>query len=246
MSEKPYQKRLSTSQTPYTSNVHHSDKWQQQIAQVAYRFNQQYQNQSFELPTEVQAMPIFREWITGILAGRIVSPFWEIAQPQKNQHCLDIGCGVSFLIYPWRDWQAFFYGQEVSNVARDTLNSRGSQLNSKLFKGVALGAAHHLNYSLDQFDLAIATGFSCYFPLEYWNAVLVEVKRVLKPGGQFVFDILNPEQPLAEDWAVLETYLGAEVFLEPVAEWEKMIKAVGAKVVAQQSGELFDLYKVRF
>jgi len=35
------------------------------------------------------------------------------------------------LIYPWRDWQAFFYGQ-VSTVARDALNARGSQLNSKL------------------------------------------------------------------------------------------------------------------
>jgi hypothetical protein len=68
----------------------------------------------------------------------------------------------------------------------------------------------------------------------------------LKPDGYFVFDILNPEHPLAEDWAVLETYLGAEVFLEPVAEWEKMIKATGAKVAAKQSGELFDLYKVKF
>jgi len=231
---------------PFNSQNPHSDKWQERTTQVAYRFNRQYQNQTFELPPEVQSMPIYQEWKAGILSGRTVSPFWEIAQPQKNQHCLDIGCGVSFLIYPWRDWQAFFYGQEISNIARDTLNSRGSQLNSKLFKGVELGAAHHLNYSLNQFDLAIATGFSCYYPLEYWNTVLGEVQRILKPGGHFVFDILNPEQPLAEDWAVLETYLGAEVFLEPLAEWEKMIKAAGAKVVAKQSGELFELYKVRF
>ncbi len=233
-------------QSPYTSNTHYSDKWHERTAQVAYRFNQEYQNQAFELPAEVQAMPIYREWASGILAGKIVSPFWEIAQPQKNQHCLDIGCGVSFLIYPWRDWQAFFYGQEISNVARDTLNSRGSQLNSKLFKGVELGPSHDLHYAPDQFDLVIATGFSPYFPLEYWSAVLTEVKRVLKPEGQFVFDILNPEQPLAEDWAVLETYLGAEVFLESLAEWEKVIKAAGAKILAQQSGELFELYKVRF
>jgi SAM-dependent methyltransferase len=231
---------------PYTSNINHSDKWQQRIAQVAYRFNRQYQNQPFELPAEVQALPIYREWMTGILPGKIVSPFWEIAQPQKNQHCLDIGCGVSFLIYPWRDWQGFFSGQEISNVARDTLNSRGSQLNSKLFKGVELGPAHQLKYAPDQFDLAIATGFSCYFPLEYWQEVLLEVKRVLKPGGHFVFDILNHEQPLAEDWAVLETYLGAEVFLDSVSEWEQTIKTAGAKVVARQSGELFDLYKVKF
>jgi SAM-dependent methyltransferase len=239
MSKKP-------SQTPYNIPSHNSEQWTQRIAQVAFRFNKQYQNQPFDLPTEVQEMPIYRDWITGTLPGKIASGFWEIAKPQKNQHCLDIGCGVSFLIYPWRDWQAYFYGQEISIIARDTLNSRGSQLNSKLFKGVELGAAHQLNYAADQFDLAIATGFSCYFPLEYWTAVLQEAKRVLKPGGQLVFDILNPEQPLAEDWAVLETYLGAEVFLESLAEWEKIIKAAGAKILTRQSGELFNLYKVQF
>jgi len=42
-------------------------------------------------------------------------------------------------------------------VARDALNARGSQLNSKLF-GVELGPAHQLKYESAQFDLAIATG----------------------------------------------------------------------------------------
>ncbi len=230
----------------YKTNNYSSDKWQERIAQIAYRFNRQYENQKFALPDEVQEMPIYKEWKNGSLNDRIVSPFWEIAQAQKNQHCLDIGCGFSFLIYPWRDWQAFFYGQEISNLAKDTLNSRGSQLNSKLFKGVELGPAHHLKYPEYQFDLVIATGFSCYFPLEYWQSVLGEVKRVLKPGGHFLFDILNSEQPLAEDWAVLETYLGAEVFLETGSDWEKTIKNAGAKIVKKQLGELFELYKVRF
>jgi SAM-dependent methyltransferase len=237
----PLPSNLFPSQTPYQS-----ENWEERVAQVGYRFNRQYQKQDLELPAEIQEMPIYQEWVAGILSGRIVSPFWEIAQPKKNQQCLDIGCGVSFLIYPWRDWSAYFYGQEISTVARDTLNSRGPQLNSKLFKGVELGPAHQLNYSPNQFDLAIATGFSCYFPLKYWDAVLLAVKGVLKPEGHFVFDILNPEHPLAEDWAVLETYLGAEVFLEPIADWEKIIRATGAKIVKQQSGELFDLYKVKF
>jgi SAM-dependent methyltransferase len=216
------------------------------IAQVANRFNHQYHNKDLELPKEVETMPIFSDWKSGKLSQKIASSFWEIAKPQKNQSCLDIGCGVSFLIYPWRDWQAFFYGQEISTVARDVLNTRAPQLNSKLFKGVELGAAHQLNYQSAQFDLAIATGWSCYFPLDYWKMVMSEVKRVLKPDGLFVFDILDPQKPLAEDWAILETYLGAEVFLDSLSEWEKMMKGVGAKIVSKQSGELFELYKVRF
>jgi SAM-dependent methyltransferase len=220
---------------------------QEAIAQVGKRFDKQYRGEGFDLPPEVEAMPIFREWTAGTLAARVNSAFWEIAKPQKHQRCLDIGCGVSFLIYPWREWDAFFYGQEISTVARDALNTRGPQLNSKLFKGVELAPAHRLQYQAAQFDVAIATGWSCYYPLDYWSNILAEVKRVLKPGGLFVFDILNPEKPLVEDWAILETYLGTEVYLEPIAAWEKLVKADNGNIVSRRTGgELFDLYKVQF
>lgn len=240
----------SSSQNPQEQNLSSflgsGVEWQSQIDAVAYRFNREYRGEAFELPAEVEAMPIFRERAAGTLAPRIASPFWTIAPPKKQQRCLDLGCGVSFLIYPWREWEAVFYGQDVSTVARDTLNARGPQLNSKLFKGVQLGAAHQLNYEPEQFDLVIATGFSCYYPLDYWAVVISEVRRVLKAGGFFVFDVVDPAAEIAENWAILETYLGAEVYLESLADWEKMMKEASAQVVKQQAGELFRLYKVKF
>ncbi|EAW33502.1 class I SAM-dependent methyltransferase [Lyngbya sp. PCC 8106] len=239
-------KKSDRSSQSSSSSAYLSDQWHSLTNAIAYRFNREYQGEAFELPEEVENLPIFRDRIAGTLQAKITSPFWELTKIQKNQHCLDIGCGVSFLIYPWREWNALFYGQDISNVAIDALNARGPQLNSKLFKGVTLGAAHHLEYDEDQFDLAIATGLSCYFPLEYWTEVMAEVKRVLKPTGEFIFDVLNPDAPLAEDWAILETYLGTEVFLEPLESWEKMIKSNSEKIVKQKDGELFKVYKVRF
>jgi SAM-dependent methyltransferase len=220
--------------------------WQPLQEAIALRFNREYRKEAFELPAEVEAMPIFQDWIAGQLTGRIASPFWDLAKPKKQQRCLDLGCGFSFLIYPWRDWEAFFYGQDISTVAIEFLKSRGSQLNSKLFKGAQLGGAHELEYPIDQFDLVIATGFSCYYPLSYWEDVLRAVKRVLKPDGFFVFDAIDPDTELAENWAILETYLGAEVFLEPLSQWEKLIKAAGAQIAKKQPGELFQLYKIKF
>jgi len=220
--------------------------WQSQLDAVALRFNRDYRREPFDLPSEVEEMPIFQEWQAGLLADKVNSPFWQLAKPQKKQRCLDLGCGVSFLIYPWTEWDAFFYGQDISVAARDILTARGPQLNSKLFKGVQLGAAHELNYEPAQFDLVIATGFSCYYALDYWNEVLQSVKRVLKPDGVFVFDVLDPDIPIAENWAILETYLGAEVFLEPLEKWQKLIQSAGAKVVKKLPGELFQLYKIRF
>ncbi|HIK31472.1 MAG TPA: class I SAM-dependent methyltransferase [Oscillatoriales cyanobacterium M59_W2019_021] len=223
-----------------------NDDWQARISRLAERFNREYRGETFELPEEVEAMPIFRDWAAGKLQSKMASRFWELAEPKKNQRCLDLGCGVSFLIYPWWEWGAFFYGREISNVARDALKARAPQLNSKLFKGVELGAAHELENETIQFDLAIATGFSCYFPLEYWEKVLSAVKRVLKPGSSFVFDAIDPDAPLAEDWAILETYLGAEVFLEPLAEWDKLLKSVKVKKIDRRDGELFAQYKVQW
>ena len=34
----------------YKTNNYSSDKWQERIAQIAYRFNHQYQNQKFAVP----------------------------------------------------------------------------------------------------------------------------------------------------------------------------------------------------
>ena len=217
---------------------------QQQLGAVAQRYNQEYGGKGFDLPEEVEAMPIFQEWRSGKLQGKISSPFWELSLPQKRDVCLDIGCGISFLVYPWRDWDAFFYGQEISSVARDALMSRAPQLNSKLFKGVKLKPAHQLDYDPEFFDRVFATGVSCYYSLDYWDTVLAQVKTILKPQGSIVFDVLDPDTELAENWAILETYLGAEVFLEPLSQWEKLIKSLGGKIVRQQPGVLFQLYKV--
>ena len=220
--------------------------WLPMIGAAAKRFDAEYSGQSFDLPEEVEAMPVFRDWAAGSLGSRIASPFWEIAKPKKNQHCLDIGCGFSFLIYEWKAWQARFYGQDVSEFAIKTLHQRGPQLDSKLFQGVKVGPAHLLDYPPETFDIVFATGFSCYYPLDYWQAVMETARPLIKPGGFFVFDAIDPEQPLAENWAILETYLGADVMLEPLASWRALIKKVGAKVVKQQDGELFHLYKVRW
>ncbi len=230
----------------YTTIPSQPHDWSIQIDRVKQRFDREFKQEAFELPAEVEAMPIFREWISHSLANKITSPFWELGKIRKNDRCLDIGCGVSFLIYAWREWEAYFYGQEISTVAKDALNSRGSQLNSKLFKAVKAGPAHQLKYEDDTFDRVIATGFSCYYPPEYWQLVLQEAKRVLKPDGIFVFDVIDPDTELAENWAILEMYLGAEVFLNPLSQFTELVQSVGGKVTATKPGQLFQMYQVTF
>lgn len=222
------------------------EDWKITIQNITERFEREYRQENIELPQEVQEIAIFEEWRGGSLQNRISSKFWELKTPKKKESWLDIGCGLSFLIYPWYEWNAFFSGQEISTVARDILMSRGPQLNSKLFRGVKLGAGHLLSYEDNQFDGAIATGWSCYYSLDYFGRVLEEVKRVLKPNGCLIFDAINPESAIAEDWAILETYLGAEVLLTPLTEWQSLVKKMGGKVVKTASGELFEIWQISF
>lgn len=220
--------------------------WPEQIQAVAQRYNQEFSGQPFDLPSEVEEMPVFQDWIAGSLSSRIATPFWESVKPKKRDRCLDVGCGISFLVYPWREWDALFYGQDISQVACQALTSRGPQLNSKLFKGVSHTPAHKLDYEPHSFDLVISTGVSCYYPGHYWETVLSQVKKVLKPGGWFLFDAINPEAPLAESWAILETYLGAEVYLDDLAQWPALVKSTGGRVVSHKDFELFRLFKVKW
>ena len=69
--------------------------------------------------------------------------------------------------------------------------------------------------------------------------VLSEVKRVLKPDGIFIFDVVDPECEMADNWAILETYLGTEVYLDPVDDWKALIKAASGKVMKAETSELF-------
>ncbi len=223
-----------------------ADRLPEQLSAVAQRFNQEYEGKPFDLPEEVEAMPVFQDWAAGSLQAKVASQFWEVAKPKKNQLCLDLGCGLSFLVYPWRDWNARFYGQDISSVAVDALKARGPQLNSKLFNGIKKGPAHLLDYEDVQFDLVIATGVSCYYSLDYWKSVMTAVKPLLKPDGFFVFDAIDPDAPLAENWQILETYMGAEVIDHPLSDWDALIKAMGGKTVKQRSNDLFRLFKVKF
>ncbi|MGF1566829.1 MAG: class I SAM-dependent methyltransferase [Nodosilinea sp.] len=220
--------------------------WGVQVQAVAQRYDQEFSGQAFDLPTEVEEMSVFKDWIAGSLTPRISTPFWEAVKPRKRDHCLDIGCGISFLVYPWREWEALFHGHEISPVACRALTSRGPQLNSKLFKGVKQAPAHRLEYEPQSLDMVIATGVTCYYPADYWETVLQQVKKVLKPGGWLLFDAINPDAPLAESWAILETYLGAEVYLDGLAQWPALVKSVGARVVSDRDYELFRLYKVKW
>jgi len=75
---------------------------------------------------------------------------------------------------------------------------------------------------------------------------LREAKRVLKPDGVLIFDAIAPDLELSENWAILETYLGSEVFLNPLSEFIELVQSLGGKITAKKDGSLFCMYRVQW
>ncbi|MEN9201637.1 MAG: class I SAM-dependent methyltransferase [Thermostichus sp. DG_1_6_bins_120] len=226
------------------------ERWDPYLSSVASRFNRELERQlgqpGWQLPPDLEQLTFWQACRRDHLQERLGIPFAQLRAPRKRENCLDLGCGVGFLTYPWNDWQANFYGHELSGEIVRFVRSRAPQLNSKLFKSIQQGSAHRLeNYVPEQFDLAIATGFLYYYPLEYFAEVWRELLRVLRPAAPILIEVVNPESVWAEQWGLIELFKGAEPIFTPLAEWEQCIRDLGGKIQKQASGELFTTYLIQ-
>lgn len=221
------------------------DDWTPILETQTERFNRETEIQlglrpPWELPNELEALSFWQACQLDHLQDRLAIPFFHLRTPQKREQCLDIGCGVSFFLYPWSQWDASFFGHELSPQVVKLLQSRAPQLNSKLFKSIRQGTAHQLSaYEDRQFDQVIATGFLAYYPLEYLAAIWPQIRRVLKPGAPMIIDWVRAESPWAEEWGLIELFKGTEPFLIPTDQWEATIRHLGGEILKLASGELY-------
>ena len=62
-----------------------NEDWKTALENTTKRFEREYRQEDFDLPSEVEDIPIFEEWKTGSLQNRISSKFWELKTPKKKQ-----------------------------------------------------------------------------------------------------------------------------------------------------------------
>ncbi len=151
------------------------------------------------------------------------------------------------MLYPWTEWQAKFYGLDVSLRCVDFIKARAPQLNSKLFKGIYRSAAHNIaETALAElaFDRVIAQGLFAYYPPEYAALVWLAITKRVQPKALFIFDVVNPESRWIDEWGLVEMHHGVEPLLTPLTEWEALISAHKGIIRHQAKGELFVTYAV--
>jgi ubiquinone biosynthesis O-methyltransferase len=113
--------------------------------------------------------------------------FTPIVGDWRNKSVLDLGCGGGFMAEPLARQGAYVIGVDPS-VPAITMATRHAKM-SGLSIDYRVGTGEHLPVAEGAVDIVL-----CVDVLEHvrdLDAVISEIRRVLKPGGLFLFDTIN-------------------------------------------------------
>lgn len=105
----------------------------------------------------------------------------------RGKRVLDVGCGAGTDLARFAKGGAIATGVDISSSAIDLARANFSQQGLEADLRVADG--EHLPFPDDTFDFVFAHGVVQYTP--EGRALVEECRRVLKPGGEAVFQVYN-------------------------------------------------------
>lgn len=158
--------------------------------------------------------------------GRLWSRFWETAH-LKGAAVLDYGCGNGEFSMILTGRGARVFGIDISPKliaqARASAAKIGSNGNAPEF---VVGDAHHTPFGDAMFDYVVGNGALHHLDLE---KAFTEIARVLKPGGQAVFQEPMYQHPLLWTlrWLTPKTHTADErpLSLADIARARKWFRA---------------------
>ncbi len=195
-------------------------------------YNTSYGNYSTELYSEVRKETYGEDF--GQTSWATANEFREIfkwLELKSSSSVLEIGCGTGGC--------ALLLAQTLGcRVTGLDLNANGIEAASKLAAARGLDslakfeqsdASHVLAYPDNTFDAALSNDAMCHIAGRL--AVLKELRRVLKPGGKFLYsDALVISGMVSNDELATRGSIGYYLFV-PSGENEKLIEAAGLRLL---------------
>lgn len=161
-----------------------------------------------ERPADVFAERGREQW-------RLVKSLLGDGYDLAGRRALDFGCGVGRLLVPAAaaDPGCEFWGCDIDRPSIDWLAARSPGLHLR-----TNGAWPPLDVPSEHFDLIWA--FSVFTHLtDAWSAWILELHRLLKPGGTLIVTVFGPGHTSFVDEPVSEDIIGMNV-LYPYASWD--------------------------
>jgi ubiquinone/menaquinone biosynthesis C-methylase UbiE len=119
--------------------------------------------------------------------------FKKLVKISNDEVILDVATGTGNYLVEMANDGGTCYGIDASPQMLEQLRRKIVQrgLESKV-KEIRVCEADRLPYRENFFDWVTCIGLFEYYPIEYAEVVLKEMKRVLKPFGKCFFDIVDP------------------------------------------------------
>jgi SAM-dependent methyltransferase len=113
--------------------------------------------------------------------------YTPLVGPEPGHRLLDVGCGTGRGLADLRDSGARLYGSDASV---DML-ARASTACPERRPGLTAAHAQHLPFRDGSFDVVVSLNFLHLFSVETQRQMVMEMKRVLKPGGRLILEFDN-------------------------------------------------------
>jgi SAM-dependent methyltransferase len=161
-------------------------------------------------------------------ADRRAQYFIELSNAKPRDKVLEIGCGTG--LFTRKFYSATKAEITAIDISEDLLSEARKLLPDATFK---VDDAMHLSFQNETFDVVF--GSSVLHHLEFEKS-LMEIYRVLKPGGRMIFaepNMINPQIFIQKNIPFIKRWLGDSPDETAIVRWNfsKLMKTKGFKNV---------------
>jgi SAM-dependent methyltransferase len=172
-----------------------------------------------QVPASFKASPAFQAFMETPACNSANPENRAYLAPQAGMAFLDVGCSANLVNYRLDRWPSRYYGIDISPALIDAM--RGFVEREAIeIGGLYVTAMDDLPFDDGSFDIASVIGVLEYWSLDYIEAALEELHRVLKADARVVLDIPNLDHPLVVTMMQLEAHLGRPVVPHPAEAFE--------------------------
>lgn len=179
-----------------------------------------------------------RVWWESEESGEEMDGFKRLVKVKNGEVVLDIATGTGIFLVEIAKSGAACYGIDASAKMLEQLKRKIKQQGlEQNVKEIRVCEADKLPYPDDFFDWVTCIGMLEYYPMEYAEAVLNEIKRVLEPSKKCFIDIVNPTHKEAQRHDYVYKY--------DLKAFEDMIHKLGFEVLTKTTPGSMTQYLLR-
>lgn len=166
----------------------------------------------------------------------------EYLSPAANMNFIDLGCCLNLMFRGYDEWPSTYYGVDISRKTVELLEefTSGKSLSIGSFY---CGSIHETPFESGFFDIGTCIGVLEYYERTFVEKAIMEIHRILKPGGKFVLDTLNLGNPACRIAMRIEEYLGRpDKFDLPIPEFEDLLQNCFEIEKADKTGAMIQYF----